>query len=219
MSAEPALAEAPQITSLAQKLVEVATAVEKIDKDKRFPGQGHWAYASAEAVLTAVRGEFLARNVLVLGTERDTEERQRQTSGGGDTTVTTIHVDFIFLDAQTGERIELSWLGRGEDPADRGVGKALTNAIKTFLRQQLLLPWGDDPEADDGDALRGQGGARDSVNLIAEAKGLGDNVLNQVLVANGLAAAQNPFGVFARIPANVAPGVSAALAKAKEAKA
>lgn len=217
MSAQPDLVavEGPRLT-LAQKIVEIALSIDRIEKDKVFPGQGRWTYASAENVLSTVRGEFLSRGVLVLGSERDSSDRPRTTRQGDETTVTTVHIQFTLLDAESNERIELDWLGRGEDAADRGVGKALTNAIKTFMRQQLMLPWGDDPEADDADGSSGYGGSEGgNLNMVAEAKGLSDDTLRQILEGVGLPVHGSPFGTFTRVPAAHVPGVREALAKAK----
>jgi len=146
----------------------------------------------------------------VLAGEAVTDERPRMTKGGTETSITTVHLAFTFMDADTGETIELPWLGRGEDPMDKGVGKALTNALKTFLRQQLLLPWGDDPEADTGSDERAGNGS-DSVNLIEQARGLSNAALNAALVKAGLPAQQAPFGAFMRIPSEAAANVRAAL--------
>jgi hypothetical protein len=96
---------------------------------------------------------------------------------------------------------------------DKGVGKALTNAIKTFLRQQFLLPWAqDDPEADEGSDARAGGRSDGPVaNLIEQARGLSNAQLNAVLVKAGLSAQQAPFGAFMRIPAEKAVAIKAAL--------
>jgi hypothetical protein len=202
--------------SLAEKIVEVAQAIDRIEKDGTFPGQGRWTYATAENVLNRVRGEFLSRRVLVLESVRGWTDRSRTTRQGDETTVTTLDLTYTLLDAESNERIELDWFGRGEDAADRGGGKALTNGIKTFMRQQLMLPWGDDPEADDSDgpAPSGYGGGG-TTNLIDAAKGLSDDALKEILEGVGLPIHGTVFGTFARIPAAFAPGVREALTKAK----
>jgi hypothetical protein len=174
---------------LLRKLCEAAQAVGPVDKDKRNEFH-HYDYASAEAVLNATREELLSRGVLVIGAEVKVEERLRATTNAGETAITTVHLLFSVFDADTGERLEIPWLGRGEDPMDKGVSKALTSAKKTFLRELLSLPYGqDDPEADTGSDQRAYG--QPTVNLVAEAKGLRDEQLNQILVANGLDARQS----------------------------
>jgi hypothetical protein len=198
-------------TSLAMKLVEAALAIESIAKDKRNSFH-KYDYASAESILTAARAELLTRHVLVIGSEDHTEERARETKQG-ETSITTVHMIFTVLDAESGEKLEVPWIGRGEDPADKGVGKALTNSVKTFLRQLLLLPYGDDPEADDATDERAYGPANgaSSVNLIEHARGLSNAQLNAALVSVGLSALQQPFGYFTRVPSEFAERVRAAL--------
>ena len=206
MSAEPALSEAPE-RKLAELLIEVALEVEEISKDRHNAAQ-NYDFVSADNMIGTLRMKLLSRGVLLLAAEDSMDERARQTRQGSETSITTVHIDFVFLHARTGERIELRWPGRGEDPMDKGVGKALTNALKTFLRQQFLLPYGDDPEADEGSDERAYG---KTVNLIEKAKGLRDEQLNQALVAVGLPAQAKPFGAFTRVPDNVAPQLAARL--------
>jgi hypothetical protein len=96
----------------------------------------------------------------------------------------------------------------------KGGETAITTVHKLFLRQQFLIPWGnDDIEADEGsDARAGVPGARETVDLIAKARGMSNAVLNEALVAGGLPAQQgNPFATFMRIPAESAEAVEAYL--------
>jgi hypothetical protein len=145
ISLEPGqIQRAPQ--TLAQKLVAAALAIETVEKDKRNTFH-KYDYASIEAVVSAVRGELLQRGVLVLAGEAETQDRPRATREG-ESVVTTVHLVFTLLDAETGERLEIPWLGRGDDPADKGVAKALTDARKSFLIQQLNLSRGEDTEAE-----------------------------------------------------------------------
>jgi hypothetical protein len=194
---------------LMMRLVEVASEMGPIPKAGYNSAQ-RYHFASAEDLIGAIREKLLARNVLVLAYEHHTDERMRTTSGGGESAVTTVHLVFLLVAADTGERIELMWPGRGEDPMDKGIGKALTNAIKTFLRQQFLLPWGDDPEADEGTDARAGG---NTTNLIEQARGLSNAQLNAVLVKAGLSAQEKPFGAFTRIPSEKASAVQIALAE------
>jgi hypothetical protein len=206
-------AEPPASARLAQKLIAIATDIGAIDKDGYNQAQ-RYAFTSADHVVGQIRLKLFEQGVLLLATEESTDERMRPTKQGGETAITTVHLTFVFVDSDTGERIELSWPGRGEDPMDKGVGKALTNALKTFLRQQFLIPWGnDDPEADEGsDHRAGAQTGGDTVDLLQKARGLSNAQLNEALVAGGLPAQQgNPFATFMRIPAASAAAVEAHL--------
>lgn len=133
--------------SLYRKIAEVVTEVEKVDKDKRNDFHGY-DYASAEAILTVLRGPLAAKHVALMPSISDVSERPYTTDKGRESVITTIRVTFTFVDGDTGSMHRCDWAGQGDDPGDKGLGKAYTNALKTFLRDVFLLPQGDDPEAD-----------------------------------------------------------------------
>lgn len=56
---------------------------------------------------------------------------------------------FTVADSDTGEKIEGTVYGRGQDNMDKGIYKALTGALKYWLTTAFLIPTGDDPEASD----------------------------------------------------------------------
>lgn len=199
--------------TLLQKLLAVQKEIGPVEKDSENSFH-HYKYVSIEGIVTATREALLRQGILILAGEETTDERQRQTNQG-EATVTTVHLNYTIIDVDSGEKLVIPWLGRGEDPADKGVSKALTDARKTFLIQQLNIARGDDTEADPTTDERSSNSSGGSANLIADAKGLRDDDLNRVLVAAGLPAAQKPFGAFARIPAAVADEVRANLLKAK----
>lgn len=199
---------------LLRKLVAAQKAIGVIEKDKR--NEFHrYDYASIEAIVLGTRDHLLQHGLLVLAGQSKLSERQRQTSQG-EATVTTVDLTFEIYDVDTGFSITIEWSGRGEDPADKGIAKALTDARKTFLIQQLNLARGDDTEADSSTDERSSG-ATGTVNMIAEARGLSDTQLNHVLVGNGLPAQQKPFGAFARIPEGIVAPVRADLEKQRAA--
>lgn len=123
---------------LAEKLVQVMQSVENIPKNG-FNEYHQYAFAQEADILRAVRGKLAELGVLVL-TSIDEAKRQ-----GDLTEVSTIH---IFLDAETGEKLEVKGYGQGQDKNDKGGPKAITSAVKYFLTKNLLLPTGDDPEQD-----------------------------------------------------------------------
>jgi hypothetical protein len=203
-------------SDLMLRLVSVASEMSAVDK-RGWNEKQKYAFARADDVVGDIRQKLLERKVLVLAYEHHTEERMRQTAGGSESAVTTVHLVFLLIAADTGERIELMWPGRGEDPMDKGISKALTNALKTFLRQQFLLPWGnDDPEADESTDERAAGHGN-TVNFASRisGSGLSDAKLNEILVGAGLSAAQSPFRVFMSIPHEKAEIVEKLIAGAK----
>jgi hypothetical protein len=193
------------------KLADAAAAVSEVEKDKRNTFH-KYDYSSIEAVVKACRMELLNRRVLVTSGLDHVEERERQTRDGA-SVVTTAHLIFTVFDAETGESLQIPWAGQGDDPADKGLSKAISDARKTFLLVQLNLARGDDTEADEATDERTGGG----VNLLADAKGLSNAQLNAALVASGLPAQQQPFGTFTRIPAEKADLVRESLRRERAA--
>jgi hypothetical protein len=137
------------------KLAEVTAAVGYVAKDGRNDFQ-NYRYTSAEALLAAIRGPLSDRQVVLMPSLTALSEREYMTSKGKASVITTAHVSFTLIDGESGESHECAWAGQGDDPGDKGLGKAYTNAIKTFLREQFLIPQGDDPEADSGTDQRAQ---------------------------------------------------------------
>jgi hypothetical protein len=137
----------PPIRSLMQKLLDVATEIPEIDKD----GHNNFAdydFASAENILRKVRTPLADQGIVLLASLTDVTERPFKTAKGKDSVLTTVMVTFTLTDSETGEKVEAVWAGTGDDPSDKGLYKAYTGAVKTFLRVTFLLPLGDDPEAD-----------------------------------------------------------------------
>jgi hypothetical protein len=145
----PAASSADRAPGLYAKIAQVVTEVGEVAKTGTNDFHGY-KYVTAETILTALRKPLAEKQVALLSSVTAIEERAYKTSRGNESIITTVHVDFTFVDGATGEMHRCSWAGQGDDPADKGLGKAYTNAIKTFLREQFLLPQGDDPEGDKG---------------------------------------------------------------------
>lgn len=203
--------EAEMLVALLGKIAAATKDIEAIEKS----GQNtfhKYRYASIEDIVNGTREHLLDHGLVVLAGHQTLDERQRQTSQG-EATVTTVQLTFRIFDVETGFAIELPWIGRGEDPADKGIAKALTDARKTFLVQQLNIARGDDTEADESTDQRSYGDGSNTVNMIADAKGLSDDKLNRALVAVGMPAQAKPFGAFTRVPAEAVDALREELQK------
>jgi hypothetical protein len=209
-------AEEPQIEGLYARILAATKAIGIVEKDGRNAFH-KYDYSSIEGVVGAVREQLLDHGILLFAGQEALSERQRVTREG-EATVTTIELTFRFVDAATGETLAIPWVGRGEDPADKGVAKALTDARKTFLIQQLNLQRGDDTEADDATDRRTYSNAgapvsspNGTVNLSDDVKGMTNAQLNAALVSVGLPAAEKPWGSFLRVPSEHVPALREAV--------
>jgi hypothetical protein len=181
---------------LLSKLCAAALEVDEIEKDgtNKFH---HYDYSSIEAVARATRDPLLSRGIFVIPEILTTTDRTRNTREG-ESVVTTAELSFTVFDSETGERLIVQWAGRGDDPADKGLSKAITDARKTFLIAFFNAPRGEDTEADESTDQRTPAPAG-SVNMSDEAKGLTNAQLNAALVSVGLPAQEKPWSAFMRV--------------------
>lgn len=205
--------------SVYKRMLAVIASVGHVEKDKR--NEFHrYDYSSIEAVVEAVQGALIENGLLVLAGEDETTDRARQTNQG-ESTVTTIRLTFKIMDVETNESVSIPWVGRGDDPADKGVAKALTDARKSFLVQQFnLVRGGSDTEADAQTDQRVYGQPRqtqpkDTVNLLENARGLSNDQLNAVMAKAGLSQVQSPYGWFAKVPKEYAARLAELLKEAR----
>lgn len=143
--------------SLYAKLAEVMLEIGYVEKRGHNAFHGY-KYVTEADLVDAVRSKLAARNVVVLPSLTGIEERPIKTAKGKDSTITTARVAFTFCDGDTGQTHTSEWAGAGDDPADKGLYKAMTGAAKYFLMKSFLIPTGDDPEADAGTDERAAGG-------------------------------------------------------------
>lgn len=134
--------------SLVARLAAAMSEAAEVTKSSKNTEQ-NYMFASAEAILAAVRGPLLTRGIILTQQPREyvTTEILSSNNKKGDRIVAVL--DFTFRDGITGETFTVEgWRGVGQDYGDKAIGKAYTNAVKTFIRAQWLLPTEhDDPEA------------------------------------------------------------------------
>ena len=128
------------------KLAEVMGEVGYVQKRGRNTFH-NYDYVTEADLLDAVRDKLAARNIMILPSIKELQERTIATKKG-ESTISTVLMDFTFVDGDSGEQHTVTMVGQGEDAADKGIYKALTGAAKYFVMKAFLVPTGDDPEAD-----------------------------------------------------------------------
>lgn len=123
-------------TSLASRLAHIADQIgekepQRHSRDIKFP------YHAAKDVYGWWRPLLHAQNIIIVPSIIDSNVQlvtlPRASGGTRSTFLTTITARFTIIDGTTGEIIEGSAIGQGEDPSDKGSGKAMTYAEKAFL--------------------------------------------------------------------------------------
>lgn len=149
---EAALAVVAKTRSLASKLAELYTVIERIPK--RGWNDFHKYHYPLEAdVADAMRTALARLNVVMLPNCIETKVERYETSTGKKEWLTTLRYEFKFVDGESGESEKTSFVGQGSDPGDKGAYKATTGAVKYAILKQALVPTGDDPEDDNNRKL------------------------------------------------------------------
>lgn len=131
--------------SLVTKLAAVMQAIERIPKRGRNDFH-KYDYATEADIVSAIRSELATRQVMLIPAITG---MQRDPVGEKGSVLTTLTMEFTFMDGESNETIVRPWIGAGTDKEDKGAYKAMTGGEKYFLLKTFLIPTGDDPEVHD----------------------------------------------------------------------
>lgn len=136
-------------SSLYKKIAAIAGAIEAIEKDGRNKDQGY-RYATPAGVMAAVKPLMAAQSLaivphLVEFAEIDSGQRA---GSGKPFIINRVSMHYHILDGDSGEELIVPWQGQaGTYADDKGLAKAQTIALRTFLIQLFQIP-AEDPEHD-----------------------------------------------------------------------
>jgi hypothetical protein len=131
--------------TLVKKLAEVMAAVERVPKRGRNDFH-KYDYATEADIVATVRAELSKRHIMLIPSAQSIT---RDPVGEKGSVLTTIAMEFTFIDGETGDTLTRPWFGCGTDKEDKGLYKAMTGGEKYFLLKTFLMPTGDDPEQDE----------------------------------------------------------------------
>ncbi len=135
------------IKNVSQKILAVMEAVSHIEKDSYNAFQ-KYNYVSEANLVGKVRQAMIDNKLIAIP---DMVSHNIIPSGkDGDSHLTTVVVEYTFIDAESGEFITFTSGGQGTDKGDKGIFKALTGCNKYALLKAFQIATGDDPEADTG---------------------------------------------------------------------
>jgi len=135
--------------SLFHKIAAVAGAIETIDKDGKNKDKGY-RYATPAGVMLAVKPLMNSHNLAIVPhlVETNVVDTGRASQGGASYLMTYIKVHYHILDGETGEEMVVPWEAQaGTYGDDKGIAKAQTIALRTFLIQLFQIPT-EDPDTD-----------------------------------------------------------------------
>ena len=137
----------PVTRSLVKKLAEVMSEVKRVPKNG-FNKFHKYQYATESDVSDLVREELAKRSVMLFPSVISHESREHKNRSGSTEYISTIEMEFTFVDGESGETMAFKTVGEGQDAGDKAYYKAMTGATKYALMKVFLISTGDDPEAD-----------------------------------------------------------------------
>lgn len=176
-----------------QALLAAQQSVVTVGRDGKNSAQ-NYSFTTAEAVMTEARARLHPAGLVLTFSEaglstRDTERVDKSTGqvvpGAA---VATVTLEGVLVHAASGVQYRFRVSSEGADYGDKAVPKAYTNAVKYGCRHLLLIPFGDDPEADSPDRGRSRQ-PRAAANGAASEKQVG------MLYAKSKAAGLNDAGM------------------------
>lgn len=122
------------------KLISVMKKVPAIERSGVNDKDGYEFFSEAD-VLLPLRPVLQRMGVLVLHSVADVQSAVDEWG-----VTATVRTTLRFLDAESGESLEISSAGQGRDVGDKAVAKAITAALKQGLRHAFLLTCGVEAE-------------------------------------------------------------------------
>jgi hypothetical protein len=130
-------------TTLAGKLVEIRKGLGRVEKTKRNPHFGY-NYVSLEHLNALLEPKFSEKNIHFSTAVVSADVHYGDTKAGVFASVVT---DQTFIDGETGEMIVGRSAGLGWDAGDKATAKAITAAVKSYLKANFMISdEADDPE-------------------------------------------------------------------------
>ena len=135
--------------NIAAKLVNIMAECSHVVKAGTNDFHGY-KYATAADVLEKVGAALVKHKVVAVTNPELVRFEKTVNSKGKEENLATVKTTLHLVDPESGETIEASGWGSGQDIGDKAVMKAQTASLKYAWMLLLQISTGDDPEADAG---------------------------------------------------------------------
>jgi hypothetical protein len=153
MSTKTETAITPEM-NLTMKLALVMSKIERVAKTGKN-NFFNYEFASYDDFADMVRVALAEAGVAFLPSMTTIERTTVTIQNNKTSTLTVVNYDFTFADGCS-ERT-YHWQGEAIDNSDKGLGKATTAAIKTFLKATFLISTGEKEPDEDGEIIEERG--------------------------------------------------------------
>ena len=126
-----------KVLNIYQRLNAIMSEVTAVQKeDKKVNNQ--YTFVSHDAVAAALHGPMVKHGVVMVPSVAEIKQ-------DGNRTEVKMEISFVNVD-DSADRIVVMFPGYGIDPSDKGIGKAISYAVKYALLKVFCLETGDDVE-------------------------------------------------------------------------
>jgi hypothetical protein len=137
------------IDKLCQKIVETMASIKAIGKNGYNELQ-RYAYTEASEVFSIVRDAMASHKIVIFPSMLSKNVITRQNPNGKEIMVTEVTMSYSIVDVESSQYVTVIYSGEGMDSGDKGLPKALSICMKYYLRDQFLIPFGEDIENEKG---------------------------------------------------------------------
>lgn len=122
-----------------QRINAVMKEVKYVQKENKKVN-GQYTFVSHDAVTAVLHGPLAENGIVMLNSIVELTQ-------DGNRTAVKMQIDFVNMDEPT-DKVTIYHWGYGIDPTDKGIGKAVSYAVKYALLKTFCLETGDDAEKD-----------------------------------------------------------------------
>lgn len=133
---------------IANKLVSIMNEVSYVEKKGKNEFH-NYTYATSADVLEKINKALVKYNLCSIVMPELLQMDEVITAKGNKEHLATVRIIVKLIDCESGETIEFTGIGSGQDAGDKAVMKAQTAGIKYAYMMSLAIATGDDPEQED----------------------------------------------------------------------
>lgn len=135
------------IKKITAKLVKVMEDVSHVAKNGT--NEFHrYQYATAADVLEKVNDALVKNKICSIARAELISMEHVMNAKGNQEHLATVQMNIRLIDSDSGEYVDITGLGNGQDSGDKAIMKAETASIKYAYMMTFNISTGDDPEAD-----------------------------------------------------------------------
>lgn len=133
---------------ISNKLVGIMNEVSYVEKKGKNEFH-HYTYATSADVLEKINKALVKYKLCSIVTPELLQMDEVTTAKGNKEHLATVRITVKLIDGESGETIEFTGIGSGQDAGDKAVMKAQTAGIKYAYMMSFAIATGDDPEKED----------------------------------------------------------------------